>query len=138
VNDDYDGDPWPIGSAADIGADEYGLPTPAAVSDLRITQTITGSGSVTVTLVRTPPPSAMTTTLRYAAAPITEANWSGTTQLTGSLSSGANTYTAADIAYLGGILYFALKSQNAEGTWSSLSNNAFWPDREVFLPLVRR
>jgi hypothetical protein len=103
-----------------------------------VTQAITGSGSVTVTLVWTPPSNAMTITIRYADTPITEANWGGATQLTGSLSSGANTYTAADVSYPGGILYFALKSQNAEGVWSGLSNNAFWPRREVFLPLVKR
>jgi hypothetical protein len=41
-------------------------------------------------------------------------------------------------AYTSGAVYFALKSQNAQGDWSALSNNAFWPHRDVLLPLVLR
>ncbi len=103
VSDDYDGDNRPIGSAADIGADEYGLPAPGRVNDLRVTQAITGSGLVT-----------------------------------GSLPGSTATFTAANLPYAGGPLYFALKSQNAEGAGSSLSNNAFWPGWEVYLPLLKR
>ncbi len=138
VSDDYDGDGRPIGPAADIGADEYGLPAPGRVSNLRVTQAITGSGWVTVTLAWTPPSNAVTTTLRYAIAPITEANWAGATLLTGSLPGSAATFTAANLPYAGGTLYFALKSQNAEGAGSSLSNNTFWPGWEVYLPLLKR
>lgn len=28
MTDDFDGDAWPIGSAPDVGADEYGTPPP--------------------------------------------------------------------------------------------------------------
>ncbi len=37
-----------------------------------------------------------------------------------------------------GVVYFALKSQNAAGLWSALSNNAYWPQHQVYLPLVMR
>jgi hypothetical protein len=36
------------------------------------------------------------------------------------------------------VRYFTLKSQDAAGTWSGLSNNAFWPAQTVFLPLIRK
>jgi hypothetical protein len=42
------------------------------------------------------------------------------------------------VPYGGGTLYFALKSQNAEGAYSILSNNAFWPHWDVYLPLIRK
>jgi hypothetical protein len=42
------------------------------------------------------------------------------------------------VPYSGGTVYFALKSQNAQGEFSILSNNAFWPGWDVYLPLVNR
>jgi len=59
------------------------------------------------------------------------------TLLTSALSGGATTCTAT-VPYAGGAIYFALRSQNQEGVWSALSNNAFWPRQDVFLPLVQR
>jgi hypothetical protein len=53
------------------------------------------------------------------------------------LSGSAETYTAP-VPYGGDTVYLALKSQNAEGAWSALSNNAFWPHRDVFLSLVTK
>ena len=53
------------------------------------------------------------------------------------LPGSAEAFTAT-VSYVGGIVYLALKSQNADGAWSPLSNNAFWPHWDVFLPLVTR
>ena len=136
VPNDYDGDPRPIGPAPDVGADEYGLPPPATVTDLRVTQA-TGSGPLTATLRWTAPTNAITTTLRYSNALITSANWNSATLLTDTVPGSANIYTAT-VPYSGGTLYFALKSQNAEGAYSALSNNAFWPRWDVYLPLVSK
>jgi hypothetical protein len=44
-------------------------------------------------------------------------------------------YTAA-LSLPGGTTYFALKWQDLGGAWSPVSNNAFWPAREIYLPLV--
>ncbi len=107
------------------------------VSDLRVTRAVSGSGAVTVTLQWTPLPAAITTTLRYSPTRITEANWSGAASLTDTLPGVASTYTGT-VSYTAGTVYFAIKSQNVEGIWSSVSNNAFWPCRVVFLPLVLR
>ncbi len=133
---DVDGDVRPIGAAPDVGADEYGLAPPAAVSDLRVTQAITTAGALTASLAWTAPADADTVSLRYADAPIDEANWGGATLLTDSLSGGTETYQAS-LPYNGDTVYFGLKTQNAGGQ-SGLSNNAFWPSQQIFLPVVSK
>jgi hypothetical protein len=136
-DDDIDGDLRPIGLARDVGADEYRLPPPSAVTNLRVTQAITSAGTLTATLGWTAPPDAVTTTLRYAVAPISEVNWASASLITDTLPGSAETFTAT-VSYGGGTAYFALKSQNAEGDWSGFSNNTFWPRRDVYLPLVMK
>ena len=46
----------------------------------------------------------------------------------------ADTYTAT-LTYGGGTIYFALKTEGVGGV-SALSNIAFWPSRNVYLPLI--
>jgi len=137
VPDDYDGDARPIGPAPDVGADEYGVPPPTAVTNLRVTAAITHTGTLTATLGWTAPADAVTITLRYNDTLITQANWTSAPLLTDALPGSAETYTAT-VPYDGSTVYFALKSQNAAGDWSNLSNNAFWPHWDVFLPLVTK
>jgi hypothetical protein len=107
-DDDFDGDARPIGSARDIGADEYGVPPPSAVTDLRVTEAITSIGTLTATLHWTAPADAVTTTLRYSGTLITEANWSSALLLTDTLPGAADTFTAT-VPYSGGTVYFALR-----------------------------
>jgi len=133
-DDDIDGDARPIGAAPDVGADEYGIPSPAAVTDLRVSRAYTDATTLTVTLGWTAPSEAVTATLRFSGSPISEANWSLAAPLTDTLPGSAETYTAT-VAYGGGMVYFAHKSHNAGG-WSALSNNAFWPHQDIYLPLV--
>lgn len=134
--DDFDGDTRPAGSAADIGADEYRIPAPPAVRDLRVVSAVPSSGSLTVTLRWTPPPSADVTELRSSSAPITASSWPTATLIHGSLSGGASTYTAT-LPYTGGTLFFALKTRNAEGIESGISNLAFYPNYPGYLPVIR-
>lgn len=134
VSDDIDGDSRPIGPGSDIGADEYGLPPPAAVTDLRVTTALTGSGTLTATLNWTAPTDVLTVTLRYSYSPITAANWTGATLLTDALSGSIETYLAT-VPYGGVPVYFAHKSRN-DGGESALSNNAFWPYLDTYLPLI--
>ena len=134
VNDDIDGALRPIGSASDIGADEYGTPVPAAVTDLRVTRAITASHVLTATLHWTPPGNALTTTLRYSSTPLVAATWNAAVLLTNSLA-GTQTVFIATVPYDTGNIYFALQTQNETG-WSPLSNNAFWPQQSVFLPVI--
>ncbi len=108
-----------------------------SVTDLQVTQAITSTGTLTATLGWTPPTSAVTTTLCYSTARITEANWASAILLTGTLPGGQSIYTAS-LPYTGGTMYFALKTQNAAGESTALSNNASWPRRDVYLPVVRR
>jgi hypothetical protein len=98
---------------------------------------VAGTGTLTATLVWTAPPDAVTTTLRYSDAFITESNWASAPLFADTLPGGTETFTAT-VPYGGGTIYFALKSQNGEGDWSDVSNNAFWPSRAIFLPLVTK
>jgi hypothetical protein len=137
VSDDVDGDTRPIGSASDVGADEYRDPPPAVVSDLRVMEVLTTTGSVTITLQWSPPIGAESQTLRYSSNPITESNWESATLLTDALCGCAGEYQAL-IPYASGRLYFAQKGYSAAAGWSGLSNNAFWPSFDIYLPQVRR
>jgi len=136
-DDDVDGDGRPIGDARDVGADEYGAPPPAAVTDLRVTDGITETGVLTATLRWTAPSGGVTTTLRYSGTRITTGNWANAILLTDVLSGSVETYTAT-LPYSGETAYFALRSQNGAGDWSDLSNNGFWPRFDVYLPLILR
>ena len=137
VSDDIDGDTRPIGKAPDIGADEYGDPPSAAVTDLHVTQVLTGTGIVTITLEWSPPLNTISQTVRFAHDPITRSNWDEATLLTENLIGSASSTTAV-IPYTNGTVYFAHKSFNTAGGWSALSNNAYWPRFEIYLPLVYR
>ena len=135
--DDIDGDQRPIGTAADIGADEYGLSTPSIVSDLRIVSAVVDSGVLVAELGWTAPRGAITITLRYSAQDITGASWVSSELLVDDLPGGAQEYSSL-LPYNGDTVYFGLKSQNAAGDWSGLSNIAFWPSKNLYLPVAFR
>ncbi|MFZ6028756.1 MAG: hypothetical protein ACOYYS_13655 [Chloroflexota bacterium] len=137
VSDDVDGDPRPLGSASDVGADEYGDPPPAAVRDVRIGEVITAGEAITITLTWTAPAGAESQAIRYANVPIHEANWASATLLSDSLAGSAGAYTAV-LPYSGGELYFAQRAYNTAGGWSEVSNNVFWPRSETYLPAILR
>lgn len=134
VADDIDGDARPIGPAADVGADEYGIPAPQAVRDLRVRRALTDATTLTATLTWSPPDGALTTTLRYTRGRITEENWATATLLTDALTGAGGRYTAT-VPYAGGVVHFALKTAN-EGGRSPLSNNGFWPALRLCLPVI--
>lgn len=136
VSDDVDGAQRPLGDASDVGADEYGEPPPSAVTNLRVSEASTTGSTITITLTWTTPSGATSQAMRYATAPITEANWDSATLLTDTLCGCADTYTAT-LASTGGELYFAQKSYNAAGE-SKISNNAFWPRLDIYLPAILR
>jgi PKD repeat protein len=129
------------GGSDELLREDYVTVRAAAVRDLRVTHAITGEvggvSQLTATLQWTPLPDAVTTTVRYHDARITEANWGAAPALTGALVGDVSTLTAS-APYTGGTRYFALKSQNAGGTWSPLSNVAFWPAFRIYLPVVMR
>ncbi len=125
-----------LSGALHVAVSPLGAP-PEAVTDLRVTNAIAGTGVLAATLGWTPPLNAITTTLRYSAAPITQANWAGAALLTDSLPGTQGTFTAA-LPYTAGTVYFALKTQGEQGEWSGLSNNAVWPHLDVYLPLVMK
>lgn len=107
------------------------------VSDLRASGALTGPGTVSISLRWTPPASAASTSIRYSSAPITAASWDSATALGGSLPGAQNNLTI-DLPYTSGTLYFALRTQNGQGAWSDLSNNAFWPSHTINLPIIRK
>ena len=134
-DDDIDGDRRPIGPAPDVGADEVGVPLEEAVTDLRVAHATSAGGVVTATLEWSAPAHAVTVTLRYAESLITEGNWVAASPIIDALPASAETFVTT-VSYDGDTLYFALKSRPASGDWSILSNNAFWPIWDAFLPLA--
>ena len=141
VSDDYDGDERPIGAAPDVGGDEYGTPPPAAVTDLRVSQAVTDTGTLSGTLRWTAPADGITYTLRYSGTLISDTNWDSAVAIAVPFTAsapGSTEWLTTSVPYTGGSACFALKSQNGAGDWSALSNNGFWPHLDVYLPLVLR
>jgi subtilisin family serine protease len=110
---------------------------PQAVSDLRIADPVDGNGYLIATLHWSAPAASNSFEIRYGRTPISLANWSTSDIVIGSLPGSINQYVAT-VPFGGDTIYFALRSRSASGTWSGLSNNAFWPLWNHFLPLVRR
>ncbi len=107
------------------------------VTNLRVSQANTASETLTATLRWTPSQTAATTMIRYFNVPITNANWASTVELAAALPGSQNTFTGS-LPYLGGKIYFALRTQNSQSEWSDLSNLAFWPSINVQLPVVKK
>lgn len=126
----YQNDPltWPDNSPCAV----FSAPTA-----LRVAQALTSTGRLTVTLQWVPPAQASIQELRYSSMPITEGNWADASVLSNTLPGTAYIYTES-LPYTGGTRYFALKAKSQTDTWSALSNNAFWPHFDIFLPLVLR
>jgi hypothetical protein len=140
-DDDIDGDARPSGPAPDIGADEYSAPVPGAITDLRVSQALSGAGVLTLTLRWTAPAGALTYTLRYAEAPLDQDNWDSASDVPvpfNAATPGSAEELATSVPYTSGTLYFAIQSQNALGNPSALSNNAFWPSINLFLPCITK
>jgi hypothetical protein len=106
------------------------------VKDLRVVNAVIETGTLTAPLHWRALPYVVTTTVRYSDAFITEANWASATVITDSLPGSATILTV--VVPYSGTAYFAVKSQYANGVWSALSNNAFWPHWDVYLPVVLR
>jgi hypothetical protein len=136
-DNDIDGDPRPQGLAPDIGADEFRSPAPVGVHDLHLRQASLDVGQLTVSLQWTPPTEASLLTLRYSSAPVADSNWGSANPLSNDLPGATSSFTTT-IAYNGGTLFFALRSQGSGGEWSPVSNNAFWPQKRLFLPTLLR
>lgn len=122
----------------DMGA--YPNLPPTAVTDLHVTRAVTTTDILTATLRWTAPTDAVTYTLRYSDTLISDDNWASAVIVSVPFTAtpGSTEWLTAPISYSGGTAYFALKSQNTHGEWSALSNNAFWPHFDIWLPLVLR
>jgi parallel beta-helix repeat protein len=139
VADDFAGVSRPRGGGYDIGA--YESPFSTRVRDLRVITAVGNAPILTVTLCWTAPAAAITYTLCNSAAVLTAANWDDAQVIIVPFTAsapGSSEWLTTLVDYTGDILYFALKSQNSVGTWSDLSNNAFWPHLDLYLPLVMR
>jgi parallel beta-helix repeat protein len=137
VAEDFDGVSRPRGTGYDIGA--YESPFTTRVTDLRVVAAIVDTPTLTITLRWTAPVAAVTYTLRSSNTLLIAANWSHASIVTVFFTAsepGSGEWLTTPVDYAGGTLYLALKFQNGEGIWSDLSNNAFWPHLDVYLPLI--
>ena len=116
---------------------EAANPKPDRVTDLHVAEVASGTDSVTVTLAWTAPADVDKIMVRYSTAPLNEANWSSALLLAEEQPGASQTVTG-QVAYKSGVLYFGLKTQNAEGEWSELSNVPFWPAQYIYFPLTTR
>lgn len=108
-----------------------------AVTNLRVAQATLNAGELTVTLNWTPPYGAVGGVLKMSTDHIRGTNWNAAQTLTDDFPITTGTYTFT-IPYSSGPVYFAVKNQNAGGDWSVVSNNAFWPQFLVNLPLISK
>ena len=80
---------------------------PPRVGDLSITAvTAADAGLQNVALAWTPPLQANSVTIRRSTAPITAANWASATLVVSGLAPTTSAYTATNVPYAGGALYF--------------------------------
>jgi hypothetical protein len=143
---DSDGNPRPYGPGIDLGAFEVQEPRP--VTNLRVSEGVTTTGSVTVTLVwNVPgqvgqPGTAHHYELRHDDQRITEERWDQAPVANAYIAagqSGEREQTTVSVPWDGsGHVYFALRVFDAEDRRSEVSNPGFWPFESVFLPLVSR
>jgi hypothetical protein len=138
VPDDRDGVTRPRGAGHDIGAYESRYST--VVNDLLVVDAISDTLTLTATLRWTAPVKAITYTLRSSHRFITEAHWNDAVTVAVPFTAseaGTTEWLTTPVDY-SDTVYLALKWQNRLGAWSELSNNAFWPHSEVYLPDLRR
>ncbi|MEZ4660536.1 MAG: DUF4091 domain-containing protein [Caldilineaceae bacterium] len=105
---------------------EAATPRPARVTNLHVAQALAGADTVTITLDWTPSPTLPIPMIRYSTRPLVESGWASA-PLLAEMQNGSAATVTGQVAYKTGVLYFGLKTQNAEGEWSELSNVAFWP-----------
>jgi hypothetical protein len=130
VPTDMDGQTRPYGSAPDVGADEFvpdELTPPAAISNLAAS----GATARTFQLTWSAPGddgntgTAYLYDIRYANAPITEANWSSAQKVeTSVLPAAAGTSQSVTVTgpTAGTTVYAAIKTVDDQGNVSALSN----------------
>jgi hypothetical protein len=107
------------------------------VTGLKVTGSSVNGDQATLTLQWTPPAGAVQTALKYAAEPITAATWDSASLISDSLPTGTDSHTFT-LTYTGGTLFFAAKARNSKGEWAEVSNPAFWPFENIFLPSIHK
>jgi len=139
VSNDFAGSARPRGAGYDIGA--YESPFSTQVRDLRIANVSGDAPNLTVSLNWTAPIGAVAYALRSNEKRISTDNWDSCTVIPLSLSPsppGTREQVTVPVYQAGEIVYIVLRVQTEDETWSEVSNNAFWPQITVYLPIVVR
>jgi hypothetical protein len=141
---DFDGNSRPYGPDPDLGAFELHEPRP--VTNLRASEGVTTTDSMTVTLIWTAPGRIGQSStvdhyeLRYDDEVITQQSWDQAAVVDASIAAGQAgevQRVTVNLPWSGsGHLYFALRVFDVDSRASEVSNPAFWPAESTFLPVI--
>lgn len=143
---DFDQAPRPMGLAPDLGAFE--VQGPPTVTTLRVVNGITGASTVMLSLwwiepgrIGQPTP-VHSYQLRYANQVIGLESWAQAALLLEAIppgQAGQLRQVEVTVPHTGTEqIYLGLRVIDANSRWSGVSNPAFWPSNDLFLPIIRR
>jgi hypothetical protein len=135
ISEDFDNVPRPQGPGNDIGAFEYRN----RIADLYITDGVVDMPEITYSMQWTAPTAAIEYEMRRSDSWITSDNWDKAIEVSVPFTPsapGSSELLTTIVPYSGAVDFFAVRFKNNSGIWSKVSNNGFWPTKELLLPIV--
>lgn len=143
---DFYGLSRPYGAGYDLGAFETHMPD--SVQGLRVVEGHSTNDQATITLQWTAPgrvghsSTAVDYQMRYSDQLIAEKTWDSALPIhvpfDPSSPGTREQLVVNDLDLSGGTIYFALRTTDINDNWSDLSNSAFYPSLDVYVPFCSR